>query len=643
LVVAIGLAVQGKNRLQQVEAERWFKQNELDQKRQEAATERQRALDLAQALDRERARAQQLQQQANQSNWDAQQQRGLVLIQQRRANANFQRALAALERQYSAVRRKRLLPPPGQELTATRMLQETQSFIQKAVQDTRQLPSGSRVLLALTCGRLAQVARETGPMTDAITFATQGRQVWQGLANSIPPVVNYRTELAAAHQKLALLYQANGQIQEAIRTLEQSRDSWHALMNEAPNVPFYRFSHANALADIGRLYPAIRPTDAARSLEQALAVLDPLVRDFPHQTEYQAARARCQTDLARVQLGLGNPTRAEGLLKNAREAQTKLVEKKPTAAYLGNLAETYEEFGRLFSAQSPRKAQEAFEKAVELRGKATRAAPEDLTPQVALAKSYNFLGLFFYEQENQATKAEAALNRARVVRAKLAGDYPEVLDYARDLGGSYCNLGLLDFKAGKYEAAFAWYNKGRDQLEATLKKSRQYPYVQLFLRNVYWGRARALTRLGRHAEALKNWDLAQAQDNGSGKTWFQIGRAWTLAHQGQHSQAAAEATAAARQASRFLYQFYELACVYSLAAASASKDAKLAEPDRKKQTETYAAKAMELLTKAERGGLFKAPAARKKLKKDTDLDALRKRADFEKLLKGLDQKKPEGK
>jgi tetratricopeptide (TPR) repeat protein len=636
LVVAIGLAVQGRNRFKQLEAERWFKQHEMEQKSQEAARERQRAQDLAQALEQERTRAQQLQQQANQANWDAQQKRGLVQIHQRLADANFQAALAALERQYTAVRRKRLLPPPGQEQAT---LQETRAFIQKAVGETGLMTPGSRVLLAQTCGRLAQVARETGPMTEALTLAQQGLGVWHGLANHFPGMVYYRSELAAAHQRLALLYQANGQTPQADLALRRALACWGNLAA----TPFYRFSYANCMADLGRLQSGRQPANAVRSFDQALTALDRLSRDFPQQTEYRAARAQCQTDLVRVQLGFGQPAKAEELLKNARETQSQLVEKQPTAPHLGNLAATYEVLGRLSAAASPAKAQKAYEKAVELRTKAARTAPGEITPQAALANSYNILGLFFYEQEDRVARAETALNRARVLRAKLAADYPEVLEYARDLGGSYCNLGLLNFKAGKYEAALAWYNKGRDLLDATLNKSRQYPNVRFFLRNVYWGRARALTRLGRHQEALKDWDLALAQDQGSGNTWLQIGKSWTLAHQGEHSRAAAAASAGAANAAHLPYHFYELACVYSLAAGAASKDKKLAEAERKKQAAAYAARAMEWLRKAHRDGLFKTPALRKKLKNDTDLDALRKRADFQKLLKELDEKKAEGK
>jgi hypothetical protein len=80
----------------------------------------------------------------------------------------------------------------------------------------------------------------------------------------------------------------------------------------------------------------------------------------------------------------------------------------------------------------------------------------------------------------------------------------------------------------------------------------------------------------------------------------------------------------------------DLACVYALSSAAAGKDAALPQVGRDRLREQYAARAVELLGKAQAAGFFKNQASVDQLKKDTDLDSVRSRTDFQKLLGDLD-------
>jgi hypothetical protein len=82
---------------------------------------------------------------------------------------------------------------------------------------------------------------------------------------------------------------------------------------------------------------------------------------------------------------------------------------------------------------------------------------------------------------------------------------------------------------------------------------------------------------------------------------------------------------------------YNLACVYSLAAAAAQKDVALPPAGRARLAEQYAARAVSLLTRAHAAGYFRDRDKAKNLATDHDLDALRSREDFRELLAGLMQ------
>jgi hypothetical protein len=136
-------------------------------------------------------------------------------------------------------------------------------------------------------------------------------------------------------------------------------------------------------------------------------------------------------------------------------------------------------------------------------------------------------------------------------------------------------------------------------------------------------RAIALTRLGRHAEAAK--DFAQAGELQAREIFYHLPHAVYLARWGEHTLAVAEANAASEAKDVLAVTLYKAACVYALASLCVKEDPKLAE--------RYASRAVELLRQLVAKG-YKSVAY---MKKDTDLDGLRGRDDFKKLMAQLEQ------
>ncbi len=81
---------------------------------------------------------------------------------------------------------------------------------------------------------------------------------------------------------------------------------------------------------------------------------------------------------------------------------------------------------------------------------------------------------------------------------------------------------------------------------------------------------------------------------------------------------------------------YDLACTTSLASAAVRRDTQLAKPEQAKLAEKYALRAIEFLTKARDAGYFKDGSKIALMKKDTDIDPLRSRPDFQKFLAELE-------
>src|SRR5208282_1645166 len=103
------------------------------------------------------------------------------------------------------------------------------------------------------------------------------------------------------------------------------------------------------------------------------------------------------------------------------------------------------------------------------------------------------------------------------------------------------NLGALYRETGRSAEAMTSYKQGIEILEEVLKRDGWDATAKQFLRNGYWGRALTLTTLGRHKEAVADWDRALDLDTGQYQTFFRRKRAISLAAAGDHGRAMAEA------------------------------------------------------------------------------------------------------
>src|SRR5262249_46895770 len=133
---------------------------------------------------------------------------------------------------------------------------------------------------------------------------------------------------------------------------------------------------------------------------------------------------------------------------------------------------------------------------------------------------------------------EAEYRRALDLQAQLAADFPTVPEYAVELGGSYGNFGALLCQRGEAAASLNWYAKGLATLRPVLAQETRVVTARACLRTAHWHRALALGQLGRHAEAVADWEHARAlNDERQYDSWFRLRRASSLVRAGQPAEA----------------------------------------------------------------------------------------------------------
>jgi hypothetical protein len=193
-------------------------------------------------------------------------------------------------------------------------------------------------------------------------------------------------------------------------------------------------------------------------------------------------------------------------------------------------------------------------------------------------------------------EAEPDYTEALRIQKRLAADFPNQPDLRNGLAGTCVNLALLHGQQGDWTAAKRLLLEGRPHHLAALKANPRHPTYRQFYRNYLV----ALTAA--HAGLLEQGDAVRTAES--------------LRELGWGAPTAA----------------YDAACGLSLCVPIVAKHGKLNDKQRKEAAQFYGDAAMRLLREAVSKGYKDAP----NMRKDTDLNPLRQREDFQKLMAELE-------
>jgi serine/threonine-protein kinase len=568
--------------------------------------------------------------------WAVERERTRTAAAKVQAEENFQLALEAVDRYLNTVTQDPRLK--AQDFFALRKaLLETavpfyERFAEAKAGDPQQEAARGRAF-----HRLAAVRRALGANEAALADYERMRAAFAQLAAGFPTVPEYRQFLARSYNDLGLLLADLGRGSEAEGAIRQSLALLAQLAADFPAEPEYRQELAGSHRNLGTLLEALgRRAEAEAAYRRALDLLKQLAADPPSGPEYRHHLAQSHNNLGNVLKDLGQRPEAEAAYGRARALLEQLtVDFAAVPQYRQELAMCYANLGMLLKdlGRGP-EAEAAYRRALDLQKRLTADLPSVPVYRRDLAMCYNALGILLAAL-GRTSEAEAVYQQALTLQAQLAADFPAVPQYAVDLGAVYCDFAhLLRDRRGP-AASLEWYAKAQAVLRPVLDKELVRGTARLFLRNVHWGRAEALDRLGRHAEAAADWEQAIARnDERPSEGWLGLRRALSLARAGQHREATAAVEALLQPGNVASGALYDAACVYALAAAQA---ARAAPPQTSSlRAEQWASRAVALLRQTVQKGYSNVAH----MKKDADLDALRPRPDFRQLLADLEAKAP---
>ena len=155
--------------------------------------------------------------------------------------------------------------------------------------------------------------------------------------------------------------------------------------------------------------------------------------------------------------------------------------------------------------------------------------------------------------------------------------------------------------------------------------------------NLHGSRANLLGALGRHAEAVPDWDrVFELNDVPADATTYRLLRLFALLKSGDHARGAVEIERVERPPPGVRppadADLYNVACFYALASAAARNDATLPQERRTRLAQSYAQRSLDRLRRCAESGFLNDPANRDHARVDPDLASIRDRPEFSQIL-----------
>jgi serine/threonine-protein kinase len=296
----------------------------------------------------------------------------------------------------------------------------------------------------------------------------------------------------------------------------------------------------------------------------------------------------------------------------------------------------------LATSQRRPEAEAMVRRAIPILEQLTSIYPDRHNYASKLASAYYILGLVLEPTRTQ--EAEQAYRQALVCRQNLLDQDPTRGFDQQQLARTRINLANLLFRLGKLHEVEGLYRQGVQEFEKLVEAGPTNPdhRADLAKAHLNWANflasqnafteARQVLQRGiaRQREALK----ARPQDQSYWQILNQLhgGLVFTLRKLGDHATLAALAEEHSQLFPGIRDEVYNAACFLSLAIPAVENDAQLPEAKRQELAQHYGDRAVALLREAVQRGFHNA----EHMKNDPDLEPLRRREDFQKLLKELE-------
>jgi serine/threonine-protein kinase len=453
--------------------------------------------------------------------------------------------------------------------------------------------------LASTQSNLGKLLSDTGRPKKAESAFRAAIGLRKQLVADFPKQADFRYGLAASYNSLAIVLWQLGRPKGAEAAYRAALRLDTQLAAEFPRRLDLRLAAAQGQNNLGMLLKNTgRLKEAEAAYRAALALKKQAAADFGHGPDFRLAYAQSQNNLGVLLLETGRLEEAEAAYRAALALKKQLANEFPNRPdFRLEAAQGENNLGNLlFHSKRPKEAEAAYRAALAVFKQLAAEFPTRPDYRRAAAISHMTLGILLCNT-GRLNEAEAPYRAALVLQERLARDFPAVPDYQKDLANTLDGFGVLAITQRRYADGYARLAQALPPIQKALRANPRHPVYRAVFRDIRLALAEARLGMGQHAAA----------------------------------------TAAAEEMLRIGYDPvndpYSAACIVVRCIALAQKDAKLADDKRRDRVRGYTERAMALLRQAVAKGYRDAAH----LKRDKDLDPIRSRPDFQKLLAELEK------
>ncbi len=412
-------------------------------------------------------------------------------------------------------------------------------------------------------------------------------------------------EAASAYFRVGSINEEIGNRADALRAFEKARDLYEALRHRAPPSAARAVALAKAHRKIGRLHWASGARQPAlQSVRQAVALSQELTRTHPGEVEVWAELARGYGALGALQREQGPPAADLETLQQAVALWQKIVREHPDAfALKGELTECFSQLCRShYQLGHSDEALQALQQAIEIGERLVREHPHDTRFLSNLAFYYRGRG-YLQRSRGQLTEMVGSFRDELKIAEKLFRDNPAVTQFRLQVATSSTTLSGMLSDLGQLDEALRLSEQARALMAPLAKDNPTDAQMQTDLALSYASLGNVLRRKAQTGRAL---------------------------------EAFRQASAVLDKLPRNADVCYNLACMLALCSSVVGQGKTELTVAEQEQRRRYADQAMDALRQAVAAG-SRNPG---ELRHDSELDAVRSRADFQQLLADLEAKRP---
>jgi serine/threonine-protein kinase len=531
---------------------------------------------------------------------------GALLINRERSKAetNFRQARAAVDRYFTTVSESKLLDVPGLQPLRQELLDAASEYYRDFLQKRGNDPS-VRADAAAASYRVGWMNRALGRTRTALVNLQTSAALYEKLVRDQPGIVEYHRLQAICLGSLALVLHSLERNDEALLAHRQALAIREDLVKIEPGNILLQNDLSRTHRNIGDVYRLVGKADLANAeWDQALAIGQPLLRSLPAGgdgrvdiTGRSNPSVIVREDVGRLQLDRTNYLRDQGRQDEAWAAL--------------------------------RQARDLFD---EL----SREQPDDLSLRADQALVRSNEGILLADLGRPA-EAEKAYRASLDLFGRLAAANPTVHQYRSAVVDVNLKLGVTLELLGRLPESEAAQRKAIEVSEGLLAEEPDSPYFQTLLVKGLNGNGSLLMKQGRAADALPILRRAvEVQETVVHKfpetIWYQGALINALRALGAVETASGHVAEARDALERAAKIDLSLADAYPVSRYNVACDLALMVPisptDRR---EAVAKQAIDTIRQATAAGY----ADIANIEKDTDLNALRLRGDFQALMAEL--------